>query len=80
MSEIDGKFRMLYQEKYVPLKAQLKRHLELQDSLTQQHSDAFQASFLPPSDPPPPPPPPYNLFCFVDGSKVMTNGTAPMAT
>ncbi|KAK9862985.1 hypothetical protein WJX84_001493 [Apatococcus fuscideae] len=43
MSEIDGKFRMLYQEKYVPLKAQLKRHLELQDSLTQQHSDAFQA-------------------------------------
>lgn len=40
LGETDGKFRTLYQDKYVPLKAEHKKHADLYDSLAHEHSQA----------------------------------------
>lgn len=42
LGETDSKFRTLYQEKYVPLKAEHQKHIELYDSLAHEHSEAVQ--------------------------------------
>ncbi|KAK9832234.1 hypothetical protein WJX74_003847 [Apatococcus lobatus] len=43
LGETDGKFRTLYQEKYVPLKAEHQQQADLFKSLAHEHTEAVQA-------------------------------------